>query len=76
MSEGVFYRQDAESILTIEMVYGMLCYSGGKAWGIPVIHLGPVGVNSNMEKHNSMEHYKENCIIFGKRFASKAKELF
>lgn len=65
-----------QSILTMEMVKGMLCYSGGGAFGMPVIHLGPIGVNSNMEKHNGMEFYKENFIIYGERFASKAAELF
>ena len=60
----------------IEMVNGMLCYSGGGACGMPVIHLGPVGVNGNVEKHNAMELYKDNFVIYGKRFASKAKELF
>ena len=39
--------QVIQSILTIEMVKGMLCYSGGMACGKPVIHLGPVGVNNN-----------------------------
>ena len=43
---------------------------------MPVIHLGPVGVNGNVEKHNAMELYKDNFVISGKRFASKAKELF
>ena len=43
---------------------------------MPVIHLGPVGVNGNVEQHNSMELYKDNFISYGKRFASKAKELF
>ena len=65
-----------QSILTMEMVKGMLCYSGGGACGMPVIHLGPVGVNGNVEKHNAMEHYKENFLIFGKRFAEKAMEIF
>lgn len=65
-----------QSILTMEMFNGMLCYSGGKAWGMPVIHLGPVGVNDNVEKHNGMEHYKDNFIVFGERFAKKAAELF
>lgn len=50
-------------------------YSGGGACGMPVIHFGPVGVNDNVEKHNGMEHYKDNFVIFGKRFASKASEL-
>ena len=65
-----------QSILTIEMVKGMLCYSGGGAFGMPVIHLGPVGVNNNVEKHNGMEHYKGYFTIFGERFAKKAAEIF
>ena len=65
-----------QSILTIEMVNGMLCYSSGGACGMPVIHLGPVGVNGNVEKHNALEHYRDNFVIFGERFAAKAAELF
>ena len=68
--------QVIQSILTIEMVKGMLCYSGGMACGKPVIHLGPVGVNNNMEKFNGMENYKEYFNIYGKRFAQKAVEIF
>ena len=64
------------SILIMEMFSGMLCYSGGSAWGMPVIHLGPIGVNDNVEKHNGMEHYKDNFIKFGERFAKKAVEIF
>ena len=65
-----------QSILTIEMVKGMLCYSGGGSFGMPVIHLGPVGVNDNVEKHNGMERYKDYFVIFGERFAKKAAEIF
>ncbi len=65
-----------QSILTIEMVNGMMCYSGGGAMGNPCIHLGPVGVNSNVEKHNSLEHYKNCFTIYGKRFAEKTLDLF
>ena len=65
-----------QSILTIEMVKGMLCYSGGGACGMPVIHLGPVGVNDNVEKHNGMDKYKNNFIVFGERSAKKAAEIF
>ncbi len=65
-----------QSILTLELVNGMICYSGGGALGMPVIHLGPVGVNNNVEKHNGMELYRDNFIIFGERFAKKAAELF
>ena len=65
-----------QAILTNELVWGMLCYSGGGSQGHPVIHLGPVGVNSNAEEHNGMVHYKDNFRIFGRRFAAKAAELF
>ena len=65
-----------QSILQAEITAGMLCYSGGGACGMPVIHLGPVGVNNNIEKHNGMEFYQDNFVIFGKRFADKAAELF
>ncbi len=65
-----------QSILTYEMVSGMLCYSGGGSWGKPVIHLGPVGVNGNVESHNALEHYKDCFTVYGSRFAKKACELF
>lgn len=65
-----------ESILIVELVNGMLCYSGGGACGMPVIHLGPVGVNNNVEKHNGMEFYKDNFVVYGERFALKAAEIF
>ncbi|MBQ7535671.1 MAG: flavodoxin family protein [Stomatobaculum sp.] len=61
-----------QSILTSEMVLGMLCYSGGASLGKPVIHLGPVGVNNNMEAHNRLDLYKDYFRIYGKRFAEKA----
>ena len=64
------------SLLGAELVYGMLCYSGGSSFGKPVIHLGPVGVNGNVEPHNRLENYEEYFRIFGQRFASKALELF
>lgn len=65
-----------QAILQLELVGGMLFYSSGASCGHPVIHLGPVGVNNNVEKHNGMDLYKENFMIYGKRFAEKAKELF
>ncbi len=65
-----------QSILTNELVLGMLCYSGGSAFGRPIIHLGPVGVNSNVEPHNKLENYRDNFRIFGARFAQKAHSLF
>ena len=64
------------SILATELVFGMLCWSGGGSCGRPIIHLGPVGVNGNVESHNKLENYEENFRVFGQRFAAKAKELF
>ncbi|MBR2539789.1 MAG: flavodoxin family protein [Mogibacterium sp.] len=65
-----------QSILTIMLASGMLCYSGGSSSGMPVIHIGPVGVNGNKEAHNSLEYYKDYFEIFGRRFADKAAEIF
>ncbi len=65
-----------QNILTMELVNGMLCYSSGGAYGSPYIHIGPVGVNNNIEKHNGMDHYKDYFKIFGQRFAQKATEIF
>ena len=65
-----------QGILTVELVHGMLCWSGGASCGRPVIHIGPVAVNGNAEPHNGMEHYRETFRIYGERFAKKAKELF
>ncbi len=41
----------------------------------PFIHLGPVGVNNNVEAHNSLEYYRDNFVIYGRRFAEKAADL-
>ena len=65
-----------QSILTNELVFGMLCYSGGASQGKPIIHMGPIGVNGNVESHNGMEHYREYFRVYGERFARKALELF
>ena len=65
-----------QSILTNMMVWGMLCYSGGGSKGMPVIHLGPVGINDNVEKYNGIANYKDNFEVYGQRFAEKATELF
>ena len=57
-------------------LHAWMLASGGGSCGMPVIHLGPVGVNNNVEKHNGMECYKDNFIVFGARFAKKAAEIF
>ena len=65
-----------QSILINELVYGMLCYSSGGGCGDPFIHTGPVGVNGNVEAHQALENYKDYFVIYGRRFAAKAVELF
>ena len=65
-----------QSILINELVYGMLCYSSGGGCGNPFIHIGPIGVNGNVEAHNRLENYKDYFEIYGERFADKAVELF
>lgn len=65
-----------QSILANELCFGMLCYSGGAAMGDPCIHMGPIAVNGNKEAHNGMEYYKDTFMIYGRRFAMKAAELF
>lgn len=57
-------------ILDHMMVYGMLTYSGGSAYGKPVIHLGPVAIN------NHLEDSEETFFLYGKRMATKTVELF
>lgn len=59
-----------QSVLRHLMVKGMLLYSGGGSCGKPVIHLGPVALKS------SLEESEEVFRIYGRRMASKAKELF
>lgn len=54
------------------MVMGALIYSGGAACGKPVIHLGPVGIDHTMDIHA----FSENFVIYGRRMAEKAMELF
>ncbi len=65
-----------QSILTNELCFGMLCYSGGAAMGKPCIHIGPIAVNGNIEEHNGMEYYGDTFRIYGERFAKKACEMF
>ncbi len=57
-------------ILDHMMVYGMLTYSGGGAFGKPVIHLGPVALSSQLDAS------VETFLTYGERMAAKAAELF
>lgn len=57
-------------ILDHLMVLGMLTYSGGGAYGKPVIHLGPVAVAGHLEE------YRETFELYGERMAKEAAVLF
>lgn len=59
-----------QSILSHCMVVGMIAYSGGGAFGRPVIHLGPVAIKKEEKE------YTELFTIYGKRMAMKTVELF
>ena len=55
------------------LVKGMLAYSGGGSFGLPIIHHGPVALDKEGD------HYDESRKMFrvyGRRFAAKAAELF
>lgn len=59
-----------QGILTHMTFLGMLAYSGGSAHGAPPIHLGPVGISSDLDQFNDL--FEE----YGRRMATKTKELF
>ena len=59
-----------QSILDRMLVLGMMTYSGGGAYGTPVIHLGPVALKDHLEES------KETFHKYGQRMATKAKDLF
>lgn len=59
-----------QSILSHLMVCGMLAYSGGGSFGVPVIHLGPVAIREHLEES------KDVFRIYGQRMATKTLELF
>ncbi len=59
-----------QTILNYMLVHGMLAYSGGAAFGKPIIHLGPVALREHLD--DSVEVFK----LYGQRMASKTKEIF
>lgn len=59
-----------QSILSHMMVFGMLAYSGGGAFGKPVIHLGPVALKDHLEES------EEVFRLYGQRMAAKTLEIF
>lgn len=52
------------------LVKGMLAYSSGAGCGRPYIHLGPIALRDELDAK------KEMFMLFGKRVAQKAAELF
>jgi NAD(P)H dehydrogenase (quinone) len=59
-----------QTLLTHELVLGMMVYSSGVAYGKPVIHLGPVGMGPHIAD------FKELFITYGKRMAEQAKLIW
>jgi len=57
-------------ILDHLLCHGMLIYSGGVAYGNPVIHLGPVALTGHLEE--SIDIFK----LYSQRMATKTVELF
>ena len=53
-----------QSILSYLMIDGAMTYSGGRAFGAPVIHYGPVALDSDLESYNLLFQ------TYGKRFAA------
>ena len=58
------------TILDHMMCFGMITYSGGGAFGNPVIHLGPVALSEKLEES------KPTFELYGKRMAQKTVEIF
>lgn len=58
-----------QCILTHLMVDGMMTYSSGHAKGMPVIHLGPVGISPNMDE------FADLFKIYGQRMAKQAVQI-
>lgn len=56
-------------LLTHELVFGMLVYSGGTSCGKPVIHLGPVGMSQDIEAYRELFH------TYGRRMGKKLEEI-
>lgn len=49
---------------------GIMIYSSGASYGMPVIHVGPVGISPKIDEH------KDIFEIYGKRFADQCKNIY
>lgn len=52
-------------MLTFMMVQGMMTYSGGKSYGKPIIHLGPVGMSQDIES------FRDMFVAYGERMGKQ-----
>ncbi len=52
-------------MLTFMMVQGMMTYSGGKSYGKPIIHLGPVGMSQDIES------FRDLFVAYGERMGKQ-----
>lgn len=57
-------------ILDHMMVFGMLPYSSGGAFGVPVIHLGPIAMKEKTDE------VKETFLTYGRRMAEMTAKIF
>lgn len=58
-----------QCILTHLMVDGMMTYSGGQSYGMPVIHLGPVAIAPQLEQFSDLFR------TYGQRMATQAADI-
>lgn len=58
-----------QTLLTHELVFGMMVYSSGGACGRPVIHLGPVGISHDIAA------FEDVFVTYGRRMAEQAKKM-
>ena len=63
-------EQGIHSILDAMMCRGMMVYSGGAAFGVPVVHLGPVALGTQLDFTHDI------FVEYAKRMANKSFELF
>lgn len=61
-----------QEMLNHMLAKGALAYSGGGAYGKPIIHIGPVGIDNTLD----IEQFGENFEIYGQRMAMMAERLF
>lgn len=59
-----------QGLATQMLVMGMLVYSGGGAYGPPIIHLGPAAFGGKLEES------EELFLLYGERIAKKTVEIF